>query len=160
MAFALVLTSCEKENNKLNNNNSGSNYYLSAKVEGASVVIDTTNASLLFASITDNNSELQIEGSKLQGTSAEESFKITIAAGTYHGEDTYYLNADNNKASYKKAENLWETENGNPDTYGVLSIISTANGILQGTFRFYGRNADDGSLKEISEGKFRLRTEN
>src|SRR5690606_23851075 len=110
------------------NNNSGSNYYLSAKVEGNEVFIDSTNSAQLVALITDNNTGLHIEGRKLQGTNSEETLKVTIAAGAYHGEDTYYLHADNNKGSYKNAENLWETENGNPDTYGVLSVISTSNG--------------------------------
>ncbi|MBT8273899.1 MAG: hypothetical protein KJO77_08835 [Bacteroidia bacterium] len=155
MALSIVsLTACSTNDDTDNNNNAAAGT-IEAKVDGNSFTsLDMTSIATLA------NGNLIIQGNDADGKS------IVMTIFGYTGEGTYeftgtdplilhianYIEADINNPMNTQS---W-TAPFDGTAAGTVTITSEMSNSIEGTFEFSGQNANDMSMKVLTEGAFNL----
>lgn len=155
MTLSLVtLTACSTSDDN-NNNNNAADGTIEAKIDGTSFTsLDLTSVATLASG------NLIIQGNDADGKS------IVMTIFGYNGEGSYeFTGADPlilHIANYIEADavNPMNTQSWTAPfdgtAAGTVSITLDTADNVEGTFEFSGQNANDMSMKVISEGTFNL----
>lgn len=164
VALSLLFVACKKDNNNPTSNNSTSEGVIKAKVDG---VLVETLAMTGTANLVENVGTLTIQGNT--GGTNSEAFSMIING--YDGVGDYAIGDNNNiviSASYTKTNidlgnigspstQVWQAPYANAGEVGSISITKMTNDQIEGTFNFSAQNNKDQSIKNITEGSFKLK---
>lgn len=150
------ITSCSKDDDGGDGGNAGEGT-ITAKVNGNqfTTMEITSFANTVTAGVTTSLI--------IQGNTATQAINVQISG--YDGVGTYEIKDTNvfSVASYGEPNandplNMptWYAPYENSGVIGQLKVSEDANGRVKGTFSFTGKNVDDGSIREITEGSFNL----
>ena len=168
---SLAIISCSKnnddgDNNGENNNNSGTELF-SAKVDGADFAADTNPASLIGGTISTSNGLTVLAG---QGSTNDGTF-INFQIIGYTGTGTYKTGDDisnPNMIMYGELQGTtavgWASNSivalSGAINPGTIEVTVETETMVEGTFTFEGYNADDTTVKNITQGQFKIVLDN
>ncbi len=147
----LTLAACSKDDDGGSNNTSGT---LTAEIDGQNY------SATVGISASVSGTTLVVQG----GTDSGETIRLNIGAA-YQGVGIYQIGGTtihfNETGTYiqdpaNPSTSTW-TSIGSPDNSGEINITSDDGEFVEGTFRFKAFNANDGTTKDIIEGKFRAK---
>ncbi len=151
MIAAVSFTACS--NNDDDNNDGDGNTgeeYLTAKVDGVNFEAAQTPA--VIVSATNQNGVLVVQG----GQNDSQTIRINIF--NYNGVGSY-TSGDNitntNSMSYSTLSPVVSWVSSLDTGSGTLQVTSDDGTTIEGTFSFEGYNSEDGTTKNITDGKFK-----
>ena len=161
MLFTLVMsmiafTNCKSDDNGGGGTPAAAEGTITAKVEG--VTVTSLDLTTIANHITATNT-LTIQGNDADGRG------FVFVINGYDGEGTYEIGGDNIiaiTASYVEADinnpmnsQTWQAPF-DATVAGEISISSQTTDNIQGTFGFTAQNANDNSMKSVTEGSFNV----
>ena len=152
----LTVASCSSDNDGSGGSVNAGKGTITAKVNGQTV---TSATELTSGSIsTGQFGMLAITGTNMQG----DGFTITIAG--FEGAKTYdvggessvfavcsYIDTDMNNPT---VPHIWSGPYDDGAIAGSVSVTEVTTTRVKGTFNFSGKNASDGTVKEVTSGSF------
>lgn len=160
IVMALFLTACSEDDDAAaaddTTTEASGDEFVTAKIDGADFAAAQDPAVIVGATI--DSGVLAVQG----GTNDGDTIRITIIG--YDGPGTY-RSGDNptngNMMAFITLTPVANWMNGGVTALvegvgtGTVEVTSDSDGVVQGTFSFKGYNAEDMSMKEITEGKFK-----
>lgn len=155
---SLAVLSCKKDDDGNDGDNTAAEGTITAKIDG------TTFTSLEIATTAN---EVNAGGGTtitIQGNDASGKAIIMIING-YDGTGTYEISDAGifNTASYIETNvndpqntQSWNAPFANSGIAGEINISSKTDTNIQGTFNFEGKNGNDMSMRNITEGSFNM----
>ncbi|ARV12498.1 DUF6252 family protein [Gilvibacter sp. SZ-19] len=157
--MALLVTACDKDDDSSGGGDdpaASGDEFVTAKVDGANFAAAQDPAVIVGAVI--DSGVLNVQG----GTNSGDTIRITIVG--YDGPGTYTSgdNATNpNLMGYFTVSPVAGWLNNGVTSLvdgvgaGTVEVTSDADGVVEGTFSFKGYNAEDMTMKTITEGQFK-----
>lgn len=149
----------QPNNNNNNNNTTDTNFYFTAKIDGAdwSADMQSTNTSITSS----HQGLLTIQAALSPVTSGV--FLINLY--NYNGAGTYTVGTGgtNSYARYMTGSvatsnySAWKAETPGSITTGTFTITKDDGSIVEGTFSFDGYSEETKDTKKITDGKFRMK---
>ncbi|MDR6301850.1 DUF6252 family protein [Mesonia maritima] len=151
--------SCSKDDDGGSSNNA-SNGIVKAKIDGASF---SSSAQGTQASRVDNNGGITIA---IVANDLNSGKNITLNINSIDGEGTYDIGGDNlvfivasyteGNASDPLNSQSWTAPYDEGGVAGEIKISELTDSKIKGTFSFKGKNPNDDTFKELTEGSFNL----
>ena len=157
--MALFLTACSNDDDATDGGDDPAatgEEFVTAKIDGADQAAAQDPVIIVGATI--DSGVFAVQG----GTNDGETIRITING--YTGPGTYVTGDEVTNGSslmYLTLTPVATWMNGGVTALvpgvgtGTIEVTSDADGVVEGTFSFSGYNAEDMSIKEITEGKFK-----
>lgn len=158
-AISCSKTTDPQPNNNNNNNATDTNFYFTAKIDGADWSADMQSANTSISS--PHQGSLSIQAALTTVTSGV--FLINLY--NYNGAGSYTVGTGgtNSYARYTTGSvatsnySAWKAETPGSTTTGIFTITKDDGSIVEGTFSFDGYSEETKDTKKITDGKFRMK---